>query len=98
MQHPEPMFNAKVRAGLLACLPGVGLGVASAILALTFPEEYGVIDFRVWKVIFNEDRRQFVMSDYTRYLERIRDCAHRVGWQAQQVDFFSWKYYETLPA
>jgi hypothetical protein len=36
------------------------------ILALTFPEDHGVIDFRVWKVIFETEKRSFTPQDYVK--------------------------------
>lgn len=35
----------------LCRLRGVGIPVASAFLALTDPERYGVIDIRVWQLL-----------------------------------------------
>jgi len=34
---------------------GVVAPVASAVLELVFPEEYGVIDSRVWRQLFCDD-------------------------------------------
>lgn len=39
------------RMALLDSLKGVGVPVASAILTLTDPSRYGVIDIRVWQVL-----------------------------------------------
>lgn len=38
---------------LLTSLKGVGIPVASAILTLLNPENYGVIDIRVWQLLYN---------------------------------------------
>lgn len=46
----------KIRTGILTALPIVGVPVASAILALVMPEEYGVIDFRGWRQVFGHKR------------------------------------------
>jgi hypothetical protein len=40
------------RMALLDTLRGVGVPVASAILTLTDPARYGVIDIRVWQVLY----------------------------------------------
>jgi hypothetical protein len=40
------------RMELLDSLKGVGIPVASAILTLTDPARYGVIDLRVWQVLY----------------------------------------------
>jgi hypothetical protein len=39
-------YETKVRLGLLTAVPGIGVPVASAILALVDPSRYCVIDFR----------------------------------------------------
>ena len=41
---------------MLQGISGVGMGVSSAIVALSFPDEYGVIDPIVWKVIYGKKK------------------------------------------
>lgn len=74
------------------CASRVSVPVASAILALVFPEKYAVIDFRVWRQVFDEERTTFSVSDYKRYLHEIQRLAHELGWQVQEVDFAIWEY------
>ena len=78
---------------VLGALPGVDIGVASAILALTFPDKYGVIDPRVWKVMYGvPDKSGFSLPDYTMYLGDLLAGSHQiVGWTAQELDFFTWR-------
>jgi hypothetical protein len=73
-------------------LRGVGVPVASAVLALVFPEEYGVIDFRGWWQIFGEKRSIFSISDYKRYLCELRHLADELNWPVQEVDLAIWEY------
>ena len=70
--HSDRDVMARVRLDTLSALPGVDIGVASAILALTFPDDYGVIDPRVWKQMYGQDKTGFSLPDYTMYL---RDCS-----------------------
>jgi hypothetical protein len=72
-------------------IPGVGMGVASAILALTFPEQYGVIDPIIWKVIYGVEKATFWIPDYNRYLDELLPASVTLGWPPQEVDFFAWK-------
>ena len=46
---------ASVCVGVLTSLPGVGVPVASAVLALTFPADHCVVDFRGWRALFGEE-------------------------------------------
>jgi len=66
----------------LCRLRGVGIPVASAFLALTDPERYGVIDIRVWQLLalYNEvdydpDGRTLQVLHWLDYLDKIRLCA-----------------------
>jgi hypothetical protein len=62
--HRDRDFLAEMRLNALSAFPGVNMGVASAILALTFPNEYGVIDPRIWKHVYNEVKDGFSMSNF----------------------------------
>ena len=76
-------------------MPGVGTGVASAIMALSFPDTYGVVDFRVWKVVFGESKTTFTTDEYIKYLNELWGCAERLGLEPQVVDFLAWRYWES---
>ncbi len=82
----------RVRTRHLADLPGVGIPVASAILALVEPRSYCVVDFRGWRAIFGEDRRRFSIPDYCRYRSKIAGYAKRLGWTVQDTDAAVWAY------
>jgi 2C-methyl-D-erythritol 2,4-cyclodiphosphate synthase len=66
--------------------------MASAILALVFPEKYAVIDYRSWRRVFEKEKRDFSACDYKEYLRRIRKLAQELGWQPQEVDLAIWAY------
>jgi thermostable 8-oxoguanine DNA glycosylase len=85
-------YETELRLALLCTLRGVGVPVASAVLALVLPEEYAVIDFRGWWQVFGEKRQAFSVSDYTRYLEKLRPLAGELGWAIQEVDLAIWAY------
>ncbi|MGD0115947.1 MAG: hypothetical protein ABSC13_08095 [Dehalococcoidia bacterium] len=78
-------YELEIRLAILCSLRGVGVPVASAVLALVFPEQYSVIDFRGWRRVFEEDKRTFSIGDYRRYLAEIRGLAAKLGWPVQQV-------------
>lgn len=89
-------LEIKSRINILAVLPGVGVPVASAILALVFPESYGVIDTRNWKVLYGEDKSYFTPNNYISYLTDLWALAHKWGFTVQQIDLALWKRYEIL--
>ena len=67
---------------LLDQLKGVGIATASAILTLTNPQIYGVIDKRVWEVLFlydevnyNSEGINLRVQNWIDYLPKIRRWA-----------------------
>jgi hypothetical protein len=95
VHHVDPEKEMEIKLALLMAIPGVGMGVATAILTLTFPESYGVIDFRNWKVLFGEDKKQFIVGDYVKYLDRLRELAEELDCDVQEIDYVLWKEYES---
>ncbi|MCX7680754.1 MAG: hypothetical protein N2508_02095 [Anaerolineae bacterium] len=90
--HPDEDYEIELQLGLLCCMRGVGVPVASAILALVFPEKYAVIDFRGWRQIFGKEKTTFSISDYKRYLREVKRLAVELGWPVQEVDLAIWEY------
>jgi len=88
----DPDRETELRVAALTELSGVGIGVASAILALVDPEHYCVIDFRGWRAVFGELRRTFSIRDYNRYLSEVRHLAEILGWTPQDTDLAIWEY------
>jgi len=89
---PDRNYEATVRIGILTALPGVGVPVASAILALTDPDRYCVIDFRGWRAVFDEDRRVFSVRNYRDYLAEVDRLAGQLKWPVQETDLALWEY------
>jgi hypothetical protein len=89
---PDVRYESVVRLGLLAALPGVGVPVATAVLALANPERHCVIDFRGWRAAFDEERTAFSVSHYLRYREEVARLAADLGWSVQETDLAIWEY------
>jgi len=92
IEGPDFEYECLVRLGLLSALPGIGVPVASAVLALTDPESYCVVDFRGWRAVFGVDRRSFSISDYLRYHVEVARLASELGWTVQETDLAIWTY------
>ncbi len=92
LTHPDRDYELGLRLSILCTLRGVSLLVASAVLALTFPDEYAVIDFRVWRQLFTEQRYSFSIAHYRKYMRVMRRLARQLNWPVQEVDHAIWEY------
>lgn len=80
-----------LRTSMLVVLPGIGVPVASAILALLLPGTYGVIDFRVWNQLYGATKHSFSVADYLTYMRDIWRLSDELGWSPQEVDLAVWE-------
>lgn len=92
VQIDKPENEFQFRFATLTALKGVGTGVASAILALSFPEKYCVIDYRGWYQVFRKHKTVFSFGDYRKYLKRVLKLAEQLGWSPQEVDLAIWEF------
>jgi len=92
VQIDNPEYEFQFRFAILTALKGVGTGVASAILALSFPEKYCVIDYRGWYQVFRKHKTVFTFGDYQKYLGKVKILAKQLGWSPQEVDLAIWEF------
>ena len=93
--------SERVRLELLTSLHGVSIPTASAILTLTNPKRYGVIDIRVWQLLFalkSVDSRPtgqgFTFSHWYRYLKILRHHASRLSVNVRLVELTLFKFHQ----
>ena len=79
---------------LLTSLDGVGIPMASAVLTLIDPRRHGVLDIRVWQLLFamqsvrqNPRGRGFSLEHWKRYLRALRGPARRLGVSVRAVEW-----------
>ena len=91
------------RMEALTTLSGVNVPVASAILTLIDPARYGVLDIRVWQLLFalrcvdgKPGGRGFTVRDWQLYLDRLRPHARRLGVSARAVEYTLFRYHQKL--
>ena len=89
---PDFEYEARLRIGILSALQGVGVPVASALLALVDPTKYCVIDFGGWRAVFGVEKRTFTITDYLGYLRRVRPLAEELGRSVQETDLAIWEF------
>ena len=96
VNHPNDEMNTRIRVHVLLSLPWIGIGIASAIIALHEPKLYGISDARSWDVLFQQTRKSLSKRDYLRYLVGARELAQNVGCDVLELDYILWKEYESL--
>jgi len=70
--------NVEQQVSALVDLNGVGVPVASAILTVVFPQDYGVLDYRAWRAAewFDQGSVSFNSYDgYVDFLDNFRNYA-----------------------
>lgn len=89
------------RLELLISLKGVSVPTASAILTLTNPKRYGVIDIRVWQLLYtlgsvknNPGGQGFTFSHWHHYLQILRHHAKRLRVPVRQVELTLFKFHQ----
>lgn len=86
--------SERTRFEALTELHGVGAPTASAILTLTNPRRYGVLDIRVWQLLHELGSVTakpggvgFAFDDWQRYLTILRDHAKSLGVPVRSVEY-----------
>jgi thermostable 8-oxoguanine DNA glycosylase len=94
IEHADQDYLLELRIKILLSLWGVGVPVASAILALIYPNQYGIIDFRIWRQCFDGSGKQqsFTISQYKMYIDKITNWANELKVPVQAIDLAIWEY------
>jgi hypothetical protein len=95
--------SERARFEALTALDGVGAPMASAILTLTNPRRYGVIDIRVWQLLFDLGSVRtkpggvgFTFGDWHHYLSELRHHAKRLGVSVRTVEYSLFLYHRRV--
>lgn len=90
----------KRRIELLTQLKGISIPVASAILMLTDPKNYGVIDIRVWQVLYlygsvkvKPTGRNLNFNNWYNYLMKLRYFADKFKVKARDIERTLFSYH-----
>lgn len=83
----------RTQIDVLRSLPGVGVGVATSILGLVFPETHVVVDYNVYNGVFGESVGSVSASQAVELVEELRaeygelECSLRAVDRALFVKF-----------
>jgi hypothetical protein len=93
------------RLALLDSLVGVDVPMASAILTLTDPRRYGVIDIRVWRLLYALGAVRtkprgvgFRFRHWYHYLMKLRYHARQRRWPVRDVERTLFEYAKMIQA
>ena len=93
----------KRRIELLTSLDGVSIPTASAILTLIDPQNYGVIDIRVWQVLYLyssvKDRpngTNFDFNNWYNYLMKLRYYAKKFKVSARDIERIIFQHHKEI--
>ena len=88
---------------LLDRLKGVGIPIASAILTLTDPQAYGVIDKRVWQLLhlygevnYDPEGEDLSIGHWTDYLPKLRHWASEFEVGVRSIECSLFEYHKTI--
>jgi hypothetical protein len=91
------------RMETLTSLNGVGIPVGSAILTLTDPASYGILDIRVWQLLYlygsvssNPYGRGFSLQNWIDYLNCIRMLANEFETEAYRIEIILFDHHKEI--
>lgn len=88
----DSRYEDELRVNILCVLKGINIPTASAILALTDPRKYAIIDRRNWRYLNPDSKKtNFTINDYLNYLDVIREKAEQLDLDAQIIDMAIWQ-------
>ncbi len=71
---------------------GIAIPLASAILAICYPEEFVIIDSLLWKFIYQEDKTSFTVKDYLHFLSFFSVLSKFTKYSLQDTEHLLWLY------
>jgi thermostable 8-oxoguanine DNA glycosylase len=96
IETTKKVFSTKLekrKIELLTKLNGILIPTASAILAVTDPKNYGIIDIRVWQILYlyglvkdNPQGKSFDFDNWYAYLMRLRYFAKKFNVNARDIE------------
>ena len=94
IESPDVENKIELILKTLIKLHGVQIPVASAIMALCYPQVYCVIDFRVYRQIFGLVKKysNYSIKEYIKYWFIIKQKSDEFGITPQEVDMAIWQY------
>ncbi len=84
-------YETEIKIKLLTSLKGVGTPLASAVMAITEPQKYCIVDSVLWEFIFHQEKSSFTTNDYLKFHKVISELSQRLDKDLQRAEFTLWK-------
>ncbi len=85
-------YEIELKLKTLTTLRGVAIPLASAILAICYPDDFVVIDNLLWKLIYEEEKSSFTVNDYLKFLSFFSSLSQHTQRSLQDTEHLLWLY------
>lgn len=89
-------YEIELKLKTLTTMRGVAIPLASAILAICFPDDFVVIDSLLWELIYEEEKSSFTVTDYLKFLSFFTSLSKRTKCSLQDTEHLLWLYQQSL--
>jgi len=89
-------YEIELKLKTLTVMRGVAIPLASAILAICFPDEFVVIDSVLWELIFEDEKSSFTIGDYLKFLSFFYSLVDHTKCSLQDTEHLLWLYQKSL--
>lgn len=76
----------KHKLKLFCCIDGVGCSLTSVILTFYDPVDFGIVDIRVWRALFNEEKQEFLINDVIIFLDKLRKVSKELNLPCRDIE------------
>jgi hypothetical protein len=89
-------YEIELKLKTLTTMRGVAIPLASAILAICFPNDFVVIDSLLWELIYEEEKSSFTVTDYLKFLSFFTSLSQHTKRSLQDTEHLLWLYQQSL--
>jgi hypothetical protein len=90
IQSNDFEYKAEIQLKLLTALRGIAIPLASAVLAICFPNQYAVIDSVLWEYVYKNKKSNFTTNDYLIFIKDMNKLACLAELDLHDAEFGLW--------
>lgn len=95
IRSDDKNYEIELKLKTLTTMRGVATPLASAILAICFPDEFVVIDSLLWEFIYEEEKSSFTVNDYLKFLSFFSSLSKHTKCSLQDTEHLLWLYQQS---